>query len=185
LLTLRARGRRGQHPKTRFHTIDAMRFIRYSAEPPSEVREPVIQDRTDHRGSKPNGMWFSIVSEDGSDSWAAYCKGRGWATACCRTELFLNRSTVLCVQTKAEIDELTMKYGYCRVLEAEMHKEMIDYTRSAICWKRLAGKHDGIVIALDCAERDEQEWYCYSTWGCASGCVCRRNAIRGRLLPQV
>jgi hypothetical protein len=155
-----------------------MRFIRYSVEPPSEVREPVIQDGSDHRGSKPNGMWFSIVREDGSDSWRDYCKGRGWATKSYRTELLLNRSTVLWMQTEAEIDKLTTEYGYCRVPEAEMHREMVDYTRSAICWKRLAGKYDGIVIALDCAERDQQEWYCYSTWGCASGCVWSRNAIR-------
>jgi len=88
-----------------------MRFIRYSVEPPSEVREPVIQDGFDHRGSKPNGMWFSIVREDGSDSWRDYCKGRGWATKSYRTELLLNRSTVLWMQTEAEIDKLTTEYG--------------------------------------------------------------------------
>ena len=90
----------------------------------------------DHHGSKPTGLWLSVVSEDGGDSWSDYCKTTDTPLKCWRTELLLNDDTIRWVRTPAEIDELTIEYGYCRVPEAEMFKDMIDHTRSVIYWER-------------------------------------------------
>ena len=132
----------------------------------------------DHHGSKPTGLWLSVVSEDGGDSWSDYCKTTDTPLKCWRTELLLNDDTIRWVRTPAEIDELTIEYGYCRVPEAEMFKDMIDHTRSVIYWERLAVKYSGIVIAPHCPERRRQQDLWYYTWDCASGCVWSRNAVR-------
>jgi hypothetical protein len=159
--------------------VRLLHFIRYSAAPLTQVHDDtIIQDGTDHRGSKPNGVWFSVVSEeDGSDGWRDYCKANGKMLEPYRTELVLDQDAILWVRTKAEIDKLTDDYGYSPPIPAEFLKSKSDYTRSAICWKRLATKYGGIVIAPYCAERRQKKLW-YYTWDCASGCVWNSNAVR-------
>jgi hypothetical protein len=164
-----------------------MRFIRYSAAPLTQVPDDIIQDGSDHRGSKPNGVWFSVISEeDGSDGWKDYCKAKALTLGPYRTELLLNEDAILWVRTDAEIDELTNEYSYSRSIPAKFLESNSNFTRSAICWKRLATKYHGIVIAPHCAQRGRQEELWYHTWDCACGCVWKSDAVRElRPLPQI
>jgi hypothetical protein len=155
-----------------------MRFIHYSDMPVTKV-VPKPQDGSDHVGTKPNGLWLSVVSKDGSDSWRDYCKANARTLGRYGTELLLNEHAILWVQTNAEIDELTLEYGYCPL--SPFLRSESKYKHSAICWNRLARKYHGIVITPDCAERDQQEWYSYCTWGCPSGCVWHPEGGRLRV----
>ena len=157
-----------------------MRFIRCSEGPVSGVHA-THQDETEDRGSKPNGAWFSVVGEDGRDGWKDHCKATGKTLQPYRTELFLHQDAILWVRTDAEIDTLTNKYGYFPPVPGGLPKFLRSkslYSRSAICWKRLASKYDGIVIAPWCAERGGQQTLWYSTWDCASGCVWSERAVK-------
>ena len=154
-----------------------LRFIRYSCEPVTGL-DTIGVDGSEDRGSKPDGvMWFSVVGEDGSDGWKDHCEATGKKLQRYRTELFLHQDAIRWVQTAAEIDALTNEYGYFRAAP-ELRLSERKYPTTAICWKRLADKYDGIVIAPWCAERGQQEdlWYC--TWDCASGCVWKKRAVR-------
>jgi hypothetical protein len=63
------------------------RFLRYSTAPLAEVSLPILQNLGDHRGTKPNGVWFSVVGEDGRDGWKDYCEAKGIKLGQYRTEI--------------------------------------------------------------------------------------------------
>jgi len=154
-----------------------MRYIRHSTEPLTEVWQSILQDGSDHRGTKPNGVWFSIVGEDGRDGWMDYCNGKGIKLGQYRTEIVLNEDSVQFIGSAAEIDKLTTRYGYFPECPAEFLRSDPNYTRSAICWRRLAEEYDGIIIAPECTDR-RQENHWYYTWDCASGCIWSSNAVK-------
>jgi hypothetical protein len=45
-----------------------MRFVHYSDQPLTNVCHKRQLEKGDHRGTKPLGLWLSVVGEDGSDS---------------------------------------------------------------------------------------------------------------------
>jgi hypothetical protein len=152
-----------------------MRFIHYSDVPVPKV-EPKLQDGHDSRDSKPIGLWLSVIGEDGSDSWKKYCEQTNKPLGPHRIEIVIKENVVLHVRNAAEIDKLTRTYGYfpeCR----EHEKSHPDFARSAICWRRVAEKYDGIVVAPECVERRREPLW-YYTWDCASGCVWSPNAVK-------
>jgi hypothetical protein len=150
-------------------------FIHYSDEPVLKIEDRRQQASADSRGSKPIGLWLSVVEQDGTDSWQTYCETRNWRLKDCRTEIVLKENAVLHLKDAAGIDWLTKLYGYipeCR----EHEKSRPDFTRSAIRWERVAEKYGGIVIAPACVERrNENHWY--HTWDCASGCIWSPCAV--------
>jgi hypothetical protein len=153
-----------------------VRFINYSDRPLIEVPS-FCQDGSDHRGSKPNGIWLSVIGEDGSDSWKVYCDAKGIALKKHRTEIVIKENArILHLQNAAEVDSLTSTHGYFPECPAEFLKSDPNYVRSAICWRRVAEEYDGIVIAPECVER-RQERLWYYTWDCSSGCIWSPNAV--------
>jgi hypothetical protein len=164
-----------------------MRFIHYSCEQLTEVKD-WTQDGSDEGGIKPDGLWFSVIrDQDGSDSWRDHCKASGKTLQPYRTELLLNKETVLWVQTDAKVDEVAKEYGYLRP-PPKIPNPARNYPSTAIRWKRLARNYGGIVVVIGphCSEYARQESLWYSTWDCASGCVWKANAVRElRPLPQI
>jgi hypothetical protein len=124
-----------------------MRFINYSDRPLIEL-PTFCQNGGDHRGTKPNGIWLSVVGEDGSDSWKVYCDANGIALKKHRTEIVIKENArILRLRSAAEVDSLTSTHGYFPECPAEFLKSDPNYVRSAICWRRVAEDYDGIVIA--------------------------------------
>jgi hypothetical protein len=153
-----------------------MRFLHYSPQPLTKLRSGIKQT-SDHRGTKPNGLWLSVVGEDESDGWKNYCMDKGVTLEAYCTEVILKRdANVLPVQNASDIDRLTNAYGHMPVCEAEFLKSDPNYNRSAICWERVAERFDGIIIAPECPER-RQVSHWYYTRDCASACIWRTNAI--------
>jgi len=154
-----------------------MRFFHYSGQPLPEVLR-ASQDGSDHRGSKPNGLWLSIVGADGCDSWKDYCKAKHMTLGQHCTEIiFKDDAEILHVRFATDIDRLTNSHGYMPQSPAEFLKADPNYNRSAICWRRVAEEFDGIVITPECIER-RQVSHWYYTWDCASGCIWHPNPVQ-------
>jgi hypothetical protein len=152
-----------------------MRFLHYSDKPVSEVC-PKVQDGVDSRFAKPNGLWFSIVDENGHDSWKELCKVRNIKPGRYTTEIIIRPRTRICWLTDAAaIDKLHAEYGF-QPKFWEYQKENLDYTRSAIRWACVAKQFDTIITTPYCIERHRPEHW-YSTWECGSGCAWAPNTV--------
>ena len=111
-----------------------MGLLHYSNEPIVEVRR-VYQDGSDHRGSKPTGLWLSIATADGSDSWKDYCRANNIALGKHCTEIVpKDGGKILHIGNTVEVDALTSAYGYVPPYPADFLKPSPNYTRSAIRW---------------------------------------------------
>jgi hypothetical protein len=154
-----------------------MRFVRHSKEPLTVVN-PVTQIVDANScgvsdcGSKPCGLWFSALRDDGTDPWIEYCKMRGgFDIGQYRTEIILNGDRMLYLRSAADIDRLTEQHGFRPLFRP-------DYTRFAIRWEIVAREFAGIVIAPECIERRTVDLW-YYTWDVASGCVWNPSGVKG------
>jgi len=153
-----------------------MRFINYSDRPLVEM--PSFQQfQLEARGSKPNGIWLSVVEENGRDSWKDYCERTNHPLKPYRTEVIISKEArILHLATAKEIDQITNRYGYFRECR-EHEKSNPDYTRSSIHWDQVAQQYAGIIITPYCEERHRLDLW-YFTWDCASGCMWSKDAIK-------
>jgi hypothetical protein len=88
-----------------------MRFINYSDKPLVEI--PRFEQRQrDSRGSKPNGIWLSVIDEDGRDSWKVFCETTDRPLKPFRTEIIISKEArILRLSATKEIDQITRSYG--------------------------------------------------------------------------
>jgi len=154
-----------------------MRFINYSNRPLTAI--PAFrQDGSDSRWSKPIGLWFSVVDENGTDSWRSLCtfKGIDLIQQPHVTEIIFKKDARLFrLFGENDIDALDAKHRFSPGYP-EWLKENPDYTRSGIRWNLVAEEYDGVIAAPHCIARHlEQHWY--FTWECASGCIWNSIAV--------
>ena len=151
------------------------RLIHYSNKPLSEVRS-AKQDVALARPDKPQGLWFSVG--DGEDGWRAWCEGESFNIGglVCATEIVLHPNAgILRGSTAEQIDELTARYGY----DCDHMPPHLSYGRGyGINWKKIAERHDGILIAPYVWERRlHRGTHWYYGWDCASGVIWNAQAV--------
>jgi hypothetical protein len=147
-----------------------MRFIHYSdLGIITKVQYP--DDGPDHRGTKPPGLWFSVVSQDGSDSWKHWCEKNSRQLGTYRTEIvFRPDARLLWLDDADVIGGLTNAFRYFPDCPDWQRSNPV-YTRSAIRWERMAKKYDGVILTDPRCFEPQNKGHWYFTWDCASGCV--------------
>jgi len=145
----------------------SVRFLHYSGKPVHAV-ESASQDGVRF---KPNGFWFSIEGENDWKSWCEIEKFQLQNLAFVHELTFKRNANILWLKGPSQIDLFHAQYT-ARPYDRDFAPNYID-------WKRVAEKHQGIVIAPYCWARrldgPAHDWY-YS-WDCASGCLWDASAI--------
>jgi hypothetical protein len=163
-----------------------MRFVNYSNRTLTAV-PTFCQNGGDSRWAKPIGLWFSVVDENGNDSWKVTCRAKSidLKPQPHATEIiFKHDARILWLSNAVAIDRLTTEHGFFPEYH-ESQSENPNYTRSAIRWDRVAEQYDGVIAAPHCAARhQEQHWY--FTWDCASGCIWNLDPVAAEgLIPRL
>jgi hypothetical protein len=141
-----------------------LRFINYSCRPLTVLCSH-LQDGCDSRWTKPNGLWLSVVDEDGKDSWKELCKVKSIRLKPYATEIVLKPDArILWLCDAGAIDRLTTAYGFFPECH-DLLKEDPNYTRSAVRWDYVAEQYDAAITTPYCNDRHREEHW-YFTWEC-------------------
>lgn len=143
--------------------------------PPSSIKSTPQgfkrEDGRTERIDKPAGFWVSV---EGPDDWAHWCTSESFGLGKRTFEVLLSpNANILCLNSALDIDLFTQEYGmgYPGLPRLSMSNPGID-------WKRVAEKHQGIIITPYIWSRrldGGASWY-YG-WDCASGCIWDAEAI--------
>lgn len=129
------------------------------------------QTRLEHRGSKPNGLWFSV-----DEAWKHHVLIHpeifidGANSLRYETEVILSSAArCCCLTTAADIDAITEQFA-----NKAGATPLFD-------WTKFAKTFDAIIITPHCKERiSDGHWY--QPWDIACGCVWKADAATLRQL---
>ena len=114
--------------------------------------------------TRPTGLWVSVV---GDRDWPSLEPGDLRSQH--QYEITLaGEATIRFIHDRAQLSEFTKRYG----LKPRGER------RVAIDWTKVAAEHQGLIIAPYIAEHTRYSTlFWYRAWGCASGCIWKREAI--------
>lgn len=130
------------------------------------------------KADKPSGLWLSV---EGPTDWREWCESENFGdipNKVCGVVTLADSAKILRLRSPLAIRRFTDQYG-CDPYMGPLAGRTRFYSYG-IDWKRVAEKHDGIIIApYQWSLRMDHDTNWYYTWDCASGCIWDASAVAG------